>query len=147
MDTINDRIEILINQRFDGNKAAFAKLIGLGPTGLSNYLGTKRRSKPSIDMVTKIIQALNISAEWLLTGKGPMLTEPSPREVRQSSHGDNSPNVYGNGNMVGDVAPAADAERLRERIRHLKDIIAEKDERLAEKERVIALYEKMTERK
>ena len=32
-ETINDRIETLINDRFDGNKAAFAKSIGLPPTG------------------------------------------------------------------------------------------------------------------
>lgn len=51
METINDRMEMLVNQRFNGNKAAFAKTIGLPPTGLSNYLGTKRRSKPSVEMV------------------------------------------------------------------------------------------------
>lgn len=41
METINDRMEMLVNQRFNGNKAAFAKTIGLPPTGLSNYLGDK----------------------------------------------------------------------------------------------------------
>lgn len=69
-ETINDRIEMLINDRFDGNKAAFAKSIGLPPTGLSNYLGKQRRSKPSVDMVTKIITTLGIDATWLLTGEG-----------------------------------------------------------------------------
>lgn len=67
-ETINDRIEMLINDRFDGNKAAFAKSIGLPPTGLSNYLGKQRRSKPSVDMVTKIITTLGVDATWLLTG-------------------------------------------------------------------------------
>lgn len=70
-ETINDRIEMLINDRFDGNKAAFAKSIGLPPTGLSNYLGKQRRSKPSVDMVTKIITTLGVDATWLLTGAKP----------------------------------------------------------------------------
>lgn len=52
-ETINDRIEMLVNERFDGNKAAFAKSIGLPPTGMSSYLSKQRRSKPSVDMVTK----------------------------------------------------------------------------------------------
>ena len=68
METINDRIEQLIESRFDGNKAAFAKSIGLPPTGLSNYLGKQRRSKPSVDMVTKIITTFDVDATWLLTG-------------------------------------------------------------------------------
>ena len=38
METINDRMEMLVNQRFNGNKSAFAKTNGLPPTGLSNYL-------------------------------------------------------------------------------------------------------------
>lgn len=75
-ETINDRIETLINDKFDGNKAAFAKTIGLPPTGLSNYLGKQRRSKPSVDMVTKIVVTLNVDARWLLTGEGsPFITK------------------------------------------------------------------------
>ena len=30
METINDRMEMLVNQKFDGNKAAFAKTISEG---------------------------------------------------------------------------------------------------------------------
>lgn len=69
METINDRMEIVVNEQFGGNKAAFAKMIGLPPTGLSNYLGTKRRSKPSVDMVSKIVLRLGVDARWLLTGE------------------------------------------------------------------------------
>ncbi len=83
-ETINDRIEMLINDRFDGNKAAFAKSIGLPPTGLSNYLGKQRRSKPSVDMITKIITTLNVDALWLLTG------QESPKVEHYEQHGDRS---------------------------------------------------------
>ena len=62
METINDRMELIINERFDGNKAAFAKKIGLPPTGLSSYLGKQRRSKPSVDMVAKIVIELGVDS-------------------------------------------------------------------------------------
>ena len=48
METINDRMELIINERFDGNKAAFAKKIGLPPTGLSSYLGTIELTRLSL---------------------------------------------------------------------------------------------------
>ena len=78
--TINDRIEMFINERFNGNKAAFAKSIGLPPTGLSNYLGQQRRSKPSVDMIINIIKAHDVDAMWLLTGSDPIEQQQSPIE-------------------------------------------------------------------
>ena len=30
METINDRLQWIVNEKFDGNKAAFAKAIGIG---------------------------------------------------------------------------------------------------------------------
>lgn len=77
METINDRMEMVVNEQFGGNKAAFAKMIGLPPTGLSNYLGTKRRSKPSVDMVSKIVLRLGVDARWLLTGEAAGQARPS----------------------------------------------------------------------
>ena len=70
-------MEMVINEQFGGNKAAFAKMIGLPPTGLSNYLGTKRRSKPSVDMVSKIVLRLGVDARWLLTGEAAGQSRPS----------------------------------------------------------------------
>ena len=75
METINDRMEMIVNDQFDGNKAAFAKAIGLGPTGLSNYLGKQRRSRPSIDMVVNIVKVTGVSYSWLLTGEGAMMQQ------------------------------------------------------------------------
>lgn len=72
METINDRMELIVNQLFSGNKAAFAKAIGFPPTGLSSYLSKQRRSKPSVDMVSKIVTLLGVDARWLLTGEGGM---------------------------------------------------------------------------
>lgn len=38
METINDRIEMLVNEQFAGNKAAFAKAIGLHVLACSHSL-------------------------------------------------------------------------------------------------------------
>ena len=124
-ETINDRIETLINDRFDGNKAAFAKSIGLPPTGLSNYLGKQRRSKPSVDMVTKIVVTLDVDARWLLTG------EETPR-TEVHTEGDYSP-----ASDSGDVSVIVGDAVLAERVKLLQQLIVEKDERIAElKERI-----------
>lgn len=136
METINDRMEMLVNQRFGGNKAAFAKTIGLPPTGLSNYLGTKRRSKPSVDMVTKIVLALDVDARWLLTGE----ETPQQQSVNTNMHGNvtDSNVAIGSHNSVGNVV-STDAV-LAERVKALEAL-------LAEKERLIKVYEKMVEGK
>jgi transcriptional regulator with XRE-family HTH domain len=129
METINDRMEMLVNERFNGNKAAFAKAIAVEPTTMSSYLGNKRRSKPSVDMVTKIVVSLNVDAKWLLTGEN----DEKPSNV---SVGDNSDgNVIGSHNSVGNVTTnAGEHDLLREQIKQLKS-------QLADKEKIIKLLE------
>lgn len=103
-------------------------------------------------MLEKILNVVeHLSAEWLLTGKGPMLKDSPSMEVTQSSHGDNSPNVLGNGNRVN-VPPADDTARIQEKIKYLENMVAEKERLISEKERIISekeriikLYEKMEE--
>ncbi len=125
-ETINDRIEMLVNERFGGNKAAFAKSIGLPPTGMSSYLSTQRRSKPSVDMVTKIIVTHNVDARWLLTG------EETPSSVSVHTEGDYSP-----ASEKGDVSVVVGDAVLAERVKSLEALVAEKNERIKElKERI-----------
>lgn len=85
METINDRMEMLVEEHFKGNKAAFAKSIGIDRATLSNYIGSKRRSKPSIDLATKIVVNLHVNPMWLLTGEGFMFQKEdgSNEEVRR----------------------------------------------------------------
>lgn len=128
METINDRMEMLVNERFGGNKAAFAKAIDLPPTGISSYLGNKRRSLPSCELAAKIVKNLDVDARWLLTGE-----ESKTVSNHVATNGDFSP-----ASMHGDVSVGAEA-LLTERIKHLEDVIAEK-------ERLIKLYERMVEK-
>ncbi len=72
METINDRMELIVNAYFDGNKSAFATAIGIAPTSITNYIGKKRKSKPSSDLLEKIVNSLDVDAMWLLTGRGNM---------------------------------------------------------------------------
>ena len=128
METINDRMEMLVNERFNGNKAAFAKAIGTERATLSNYIGSVRRSKPSVDMVAKIVTALDVNARWLLTGEGASTTN-----AKVETNGDFSPaSVHGNVSVGSDAV-------LAERIKSLEAL-------LAEKERLLKVYERMVEK-
>lgn len=119
MKTINDCMEMLVNEHFDGNKAAFAKAIGLPPTGLSNYLGSKRRSKPSVDMVTKIVTNLNVDAYWLLTGEKSRTTQLSIKGHNNQVNG-----VGAKGNING---VTVDVAVLEERIKAMQQLLQEKE--------------------
>ena len=117
METINDRMEMLVNERFDGNKAAFAKAIGLPPTGLSNYLGSKRRSKPSVDMVTKIVT--NLDVDWLLTGE-----KSRTNQLSIEGHHNQVNGVGAQGNINGGTV---DVAVLEERIKAMQQLLQEKE--------------------
>lgn len=135
METINDRMEMLVNERFNGNKAAFAKSINMSPTSISSYLGNKRRSKPSVDMVAKIVLTLDVDAKWLLTGEE---TQQQNKNTNMRGNVTDSNVAIGSHNSVGNVSVGTDAV-LAERIKALEAL-------LAEKERLIKVYEKMVEK-
>ncbi len=97
------------------DKAAFAASIGLPPTGLSNYLGKQRRSKPNIEMVTNIVVNLHVDPMWLLTGK-----ESSKNEVH--TQGDYSP-----ASVNGNVSVSSDNAVLQERVSLLEKLLEEKE--------------------
>jgi transcriptional regulator with XRE-family HTH domain len=72
MNTINERIELLIKQ-LNLNNNSFSKRIGLtSSTTIGNIVGG-RKNEPSFELLRKIItsfEQLNIT--WLMTGKGEM---------------------------------------------------------------------------
>lgn len=119
METINDRMEMLVNEHFNGNKAAFAKAVGFEPSTMSSYIGNKRRSKPSIDMVTKIVTNLNVDAYWLLTGK-----KSQPAQMSLTGHNQvNGDGAHGNINGESSV----DVAVLQERIKAMQKLLDEKE--------------------
>lgn len=76
---------MLVNERFDGNKAAFAKAIDLAPTAISSYLSKQRRSKPSVDMIAKIITTLGVDAHWLITGEHKSTSPAKSNDLQDNS--------------------------------------------------------------
>lgn len=119
METINDRMEQIVNERFDGKKAAFAKAVGIDPATMSSYLGNKRRSKPSVDMVTKIVTNLNVDAYWLLTGEKSRTTQLSIEGHNNQVNG-----VGAKGNING---VTVDVAVLEERIKAMQQLLQEKE--------------------
>lgn len=91
--TINERFETIIKVLFGGNKRAFALHIGVSPTVIENVVGS-RQGKPSFDFLEKVCAKANISAEWLLMGKGEMLGDMFEFRNNMVFHSD--PNQYEN---------------------------------------------------
>jgi len=71
--SINERIQLIVDELFNGNKAKFANSIVIPQTTVSNVL-TKRKSNPSADFLEAIANSIeSINLRWLLTGSGEML--------------------------------------------------------------------------
>lgn len=77
-DGINERILLIVNELFGGNVSAFARAVSVKQPTLNTILG-ERKSKPSFDVIYAIANAdaLNISMDWLVTGKGTMIKQSS----------------------------------------------------------------------
>lgn len=144
MQTINDRMELLVNSYFNGNKSLFAKSIGLAPTAISGYLGKQRRSKPSIDVILAILKAVpQVNCMWLLSGEGDMLKSNESKDSVKIGDGSTAAvNVSGTihgGQNVTTYPADQEIKNLRALLDEKERIIAEKDALLAEKERTIQI--------
>lgn len=85
---MKDRILVFL-QNENKSYAQFAEEIGVQPSGISHILSG--RNNPSLDFVIKMLHKYsNLSAEWLLFGRGPMY-----RTVSQPSLFDNEIPVSG----------------------------------------------------
>lgn len=77
--TINERLQLIVDEKFNGNKAAFAKALGIAPTSISNYLSKSRASKPTSDILGQIVNIVDdVNALWLLTGNGTPFSNTEP---------------------------------------------------------------------
>ena len=125
---INDRIAFLIHA-LNLNTHSFADKIGVSHTVLYNVV-KGRRSKPSYDLLLKILSAFSqINTEWLLTGEGtnwfhdtsrkvpPHLLEEKVRQL--SDH------------IAGDTTASLEAQELVELVKSLLVELKEK-QRLSE---------------
>lgn len=70
----------LIDYYSNGNKTLFSKKLGVTPQTISSWL-----SRNTFDKELIFAKCENVSAEWLLTGNGPMLKEEVPA-IQMLSH-------------------------------------------------------------
>ena len=80
MVNINARMRTIIDTLYKGNKRAFSIAMHLSPNVIENIVGV-RQSKPSYDVLCKIVTNGNISEQWLLSGIGPMLKSENKSET------------------------------------------------------------------
>lgn len=69
METVNERIQRLVDETCNGNVSEFARRTGLKQPTLNTILG-ERKSKPSYDVLNAIAAKTQVNALWLLTGEG-----------------------------------------------------------------------------
>lgn len=95
------------NQTIKERLICFIKFLKIGQgkfeaqCGLANgYVNNIRRSITPDKLQQIALQFPELNTGWLMTGEGEMI-KPS---ISQTTHGNNSPNVYGNNNSVRDDA-------------------------------------------
>ena len=89
--TVKERIRAFINYKKISARAFETRC------GFSNGYLRQLKNSPTVDKMEMILSAFpEINREWLTVGNGEMLKD----NVKQISHGDNSPNISGNGNNV-----------------------------------------------
>ena len=114
--TINYRI-LLLMKHFGLSTKTFSTRIGLSDIMTMRNIVMNRENRPSFDIIEKIILSFdNISAEWLITGKGNMyksdIMAPPPRSVYPSPTP--SPDlVYTLDNVYKSLLETKDAEISR----------------------------------
>jgi transcriptional regulator with XRE-family HTH domain len=70
LEDIGQRIELLVAELTGGNRSLFASKIGTSETNIRNYINGRL---PKSDTLLKIVTCFDVSANWLLTGKGDMI--------------------------------------------------------------------------
>lgn len=89
---LKDRIRMIM-EREKVPPRVFAETIGVQQSTLSHILND--RNKPSLEVVMKVHQTYNyINLEWLLYGKGEMITSTDNATALTSSSSDYQPSLF-----------------------------------------------------
>lgn len=109
--SIQQRFLLIINELYSGNKRAFARAAGIRATVVENVVGA-RKGRPSFDVMRKICANANISAEWLLSGKGGMVKGGVPFHRDIASIGGYNDTVADVSRSSGEGVAAIDVGRM-----------------------------------
>jgi hypothetical protein len=122
--TVNERIKRIIDA-FEMNINSFSKLIGIAQTSLRDCV--INGAEPKHSTLNKIIIAKpEISAEWLLTGKGEMINNQQIGNVSESTVV--GANVNGNWNNI----IHNNFKEMIELQKGYQDLLRKKDEHISE---------------
>lgn len=80
---MKERIELLLEKQ-SLTPTRFADMIGLNRSAMSHIISG--RNKPSLDVITKILQCFPaLNSDWLLFGKEPMFISDTPSVCAEDS--------------------------------------------------------------
>ena len=79
-DTIHDRIAQCVQQYGGGRNTAFADIIGTSEGNIRGYI---KNVLPKADILENIVRKCDVSADWLLTGRGSMSV---PEMTQEGTH-------------------------------------------------------------
>lgn len=133
---IKDRIKQVIEE-LGVKTASFEKAIGVANSYLRNV---KSVSAETCKSIVKVYP--QVSLEWLITGYGEMLRDKPNNEkikVDLTAEADNggASSIIGNPSVGGNASEHDELIRLREEVKYLKSILADKDKEIAENRRLI----------
>lgn len=75
LESINDRLAVIVRHFEYGKKAAFARKVSISPQAAQEML-SGRRSEPSFKVLVKILRSYpQVKTDWLVLGRGPMLQD------------------------------------------------------------------------
>lgn len=117
---INQRIQSIVDELFNGNVSEFERTSGIKPSTVKNIVGS-RQTKPSYDILESIIRNnVQVSSEWLLTGQGSMLKSPLSSS---SQHIQNRDGIVAGGSMI--VPSHYAAQKKEEKLAQIKAELSE----------------------
>lgn len=142
MDTINNRIKIIIESHFGGNKTAFSEAVGISTSVVDNLVG-KRQSRPSFEVLQKIAELPNVPLDWLVHGE--KRGKNSSNSISNIAGGDNNISAP---QLINSVIDTSTKEILNDKSmmighlmaenRALNSTLEEKEQRIKEKDERIA---------
>ena len=139
--SINLRIKELVTIYFAGNNSKFARFIGINESNVRNYIES---TEPKYTFLSLCLQKFpQLSAEWLLLGKGDMLLPSGePHELAGGAAGEQPA-----GDKSGDKSPMVVADEPQgyylssptEQV--LRQLVSALERTIKDKEKIITLLE------
>lgn len=100
IDTLNDRLQLLIEKTEKGKHTVFARKAGIPKATFQNYI---KGRNPNVEHLVRISETFDANLDWLLTGQGEMF-HSSQRKNQNNKleviNDNNSGIIYGNNNHV-----------------------------------------------